>query len=184
METSDGELGDEAEVRVETTEVSGEQDLWCDGCELSVGSSVRLFEGRGLVEDKDGLINLNPLNTSSLEVGEEGLVDREEFGKEGDGLKAWLGAFRGLSEHQERDGSQHYGTSGDASLLGLLVFFKSLVEEQLEVGSIREFGNDKVVVRVEPNDKMALDHQILIKGDAIEKYHFFISEAGTSTPSA
>jgi len=62
--------------------------------------------------------------------------------------------------------------------LSLLEFLNSLVEVELEVGLFRELGNDKVVVGIEPLVDVRLVHGQIGKAN-----HFFISEAGTSTPS-
>ena len=93
---------------------------------------------------------MDPLGTSGLEVGEESLVDGEEFGEEADGLEARLSRFCGLAKDKEGDRAEHNRAGGDTECLSFLEFLDSLVEVELEVGLIGELGDDKVVVRVEP----------------------------------
>lgn len=150
VEGSDGELGNEVDVGVEAGEVGGQGDLGGDRGELSVGRDELLLEGSSGVEDKDGLIDLDRLSTSCLQISKEGLVEREELGEEADGLEAGLGLLGSLSEDEERDGTKDNRAGGDAMGLSLLEFLNSLVEVELEVGLLRELRNDKVVVGVEP----------------------------------
>jgi hypothetical protein len=150
VETSNRELGNKGQVGIEAREVSGQQDLRGDGGEGFVSSGVLLLESSSSVEDEDGLVNLHPLGTGGLEVGQESLVDREEFGEEGDGLESGRGLFGSLAQDQERDGAQDDRAGGNTSSLGLLELLDSLVEVQFELGLFRDLRNDKVVVRVEP----------------------------------
>lgn len=151
VEASDGELGDKVDVAVQASEVGGEDDLGGNGGELSVGGGELLLEGSGGVEDEDGLVDLDPLGASSLQVSEEGLVEGEELGEEGDGLEVGGGLLGGLSKSKERDGAQDDGAGLDSKFLGLLVLNDGLVEDELEVGLLRELRDDKVVVGVEPS---------------------------------
>ena len=74
---------------------------------------------------------MNPLCTSGLKVSEEVLVDREDVGKR-NGLETRISLFGGLGENKERDGTQNDGVSLNAHSIGLIEFFDSLVEVQLE----------------------------------------------------
>lgn len=151
VETSDTELGNDVEVGVETTVVGREQDKGSDGDDLVVGG---LESGRVVgsgVKNEDGLVNLDPLSASGLELAQELLVDREQLRKEGNGLEARLSLLSSLAEDKERDGSENDGAGSDARGLGLLELLNSLVEQELELGLLRELGDDKVVVGVEPS---------------------------------
>jgi hypothetical protein len=108
------------------------------------------------IENENRLVNLNVLNTGSLQLGEEvnvegnqvvDLVNRVNF----------LTAV-GLGEGQEGDGTQDDGTSDDASLLGLEELSNGLgVGSELEDLVLLKGRLDVVVVRVEP-----LDHFLYI----------------------
>ena len=150
VEASNGELGDEAQVGAKTREVGGKEDFGRNLGQGGVGSDVLRLESLSFVKDEDGLIDLNPLGAGSLQVSEESLVDGDKLGEQADGLEPGLGILAGLSENKERDRSQYDWASRDTGGEGLFVFLNSLVEVQLEISLIRELGDDKVVVRVEP----------------------------------
>ena len=150
VKASNGELGDEAQVGAKTREVGGKEDFGRNLGQGGVGSDVLRLESLSFVKDEDGLIDLNPLGAGSLQVSEESLVDGDKLGEQADGLEPGLGILAGLSENKERDRSQYDWASRDTGGEGLFVFLNSLVEVQLEISLIRELGDDKVVVRVEP----------------------------------
>ena len=154
MQTGNGELRNEGEVRGETTVVRGYHDLRRDGDELSVSLRILLLEVRSLVENEDGLIDLDGLNTSSLKIAEELLVDRKQLREERDRLEASLRLLGSLTEGEERDGTENNRAGDDTKGLRLVVLLERLVEKELEVGLIRELGDDEVVVRVEPRKEM------------------------------
>lgn len=150
VDTSDGELGDDRDVGVKTAVVGGKDDLGGDGSKLGVsGDEFLLVVARG-VEDEDRLVNLNPFSASCLEVGEELLVHGKQLGEEGDGLESSLRFLGGLSENEEGDRAEDNRAGGDTDRLCLLEFLNCLVEKQLELGLLRELGDDEVVVGVKP----------------------------------
>jgi hypothetical protein len=153
VETSNRELGNVVHVGVETGEVGGKKDLRGNLGKGGVCSGELGLESGSLVEDENGLINLNPFSTGGLEICEEGFIDRDKLGEQSDGLEARLGTLAGLSENEERDGSKDNGPGSNAGGLRLLEFFNGLVEVQFEVGLLRKLGNDEMVVRVEPISK-------------------------------
>ena len=78
------------------------------------------------------------------------LVDRDELGKERDGLEARASLLGSLAESEEGNGTDDDGASGNPKGLSLIVLLESLVEVELELSLPREFRNDEVVVRVKP----------------------------------
>lgn len=150
METRNGELRDEVQVGVETGEVCREENFRGKRGKLGVGRGELLLEGGCAIENKDGLVNLDPFSTSILEVRQKFGVNRKEFWKKGNGLETRLGALGGLAKDKERDGTEDDRTGGNASSLSLIILLKGFVEVQLEVGFLRELRDDKVVVGVEP----------------------------------
>lgn len=148
---------DNVEVVDDVAEVGGESELGTSGAlesgELLVGGLESLLDLGGEVEDEDGLINLDGLGASLLELLQELLVDGEELVEERDGVDGL--ATVGLAEGEERDGTDEDGTGGDAGLLGLLE-----LTDRLGVGGegeglvVLESGLDIVVVGVEPLDHL------------------------------
>ena len=116
----------------DVTEVGGEGDLGTAGTlesvELLVGGLEGLLDLGGKVEDEDGLVDLDGLGTSLLELLQELLVDGKELLEEGDGVDGL--ATVGLAEGEERDGTDEDGAGGDASLLGLLELTDGLMVEE------------------------------------------------------
>jgi hypothetical protein len=150
VKTSYRKLGDERDIRVKATEVRREHDLGSDWGKVGVGSGELLVKGSCTVENENGLINLNPLCASGLEVSQELLVDGEDAGEERYRLETGLGVLRRLGEDKERDRAENNRTRLDTRSLGFGEFLDSLIEVQLEFGILRQFGNHKVVVGVKP----------------------------------
>jgi hypothetical protein len=138
----------------DVTEVGGEnkaRSLGTKGAELLVNRLESSLGLEGQVKDKDGLINLNILNTSLLQLGKELDVDGEELIDLGDGVNRL--ATVGLGEGQERDGTQDDRAGDDAGLLGLKELSNRLrVLSQLEGLVVLKGRLDVVVVRVKPLD--------------------------------
>jgi hypothetical protein len=171
VKTSDGELGNEVDVGVEAGEVGSQQDLGSNGDELSVRGGELLLEAGGGVEDEDGFVDLDPLSSSSLQVREESLVERKDLGEEANGLEAGLGFLRSLAEDKERDRAKDDGAGGNAKGLSLLEFLDGLVEVELEVGFLRELGDDEVVVGVKPKIKWV--RVLLLDLNVLKRLPFF-----------
>lgn len=149
-------LGEEVEVVDNVTEVGGEDnlgDLVTQAGELLV---CRLESSLGLlgeVKDKDGLVDLNSLGTSLLQLGKELLVDGEELLQKVDRLDRL--ATVGLAKVEERHGTNENGAGGDTGLLGLLELGNSLgAVGELEGLVVLEGRLDVVVVGVEPLDHL------------------------------
>ena len=133
----DGELGDELDVRVETSKVGSEGDLETRG---GLGESfesrlVLVSELSGRIHDEGRLIDLNLGGTSLLELLEELTVNGNELveslnGFEGVGLLVTTG----LSEEKSGDGTDEDGTSSDTSLLGLEELVDGLGVVEFELG--------------------------------------------------
>ena len=154
------EVGEDINVVDDVTEVGGESDagtLGTEGTELLVGGLEGSLGLGSKVEDKDGLINLDILGTSGLELGQKLNVERKELLKKGDGVNGLVTV--GLGESQERDGTEEDGAGGDASSLGLEELSNGLrLGSKLELLVVLESGLHVVVVRVEP-----LDHFLFIE---------------------
>ena len=147
-----GEAGEDVQVVDDVTEVGGNGelgDLGAEGSELGVSGAEGGLGLLGEIEDKDGLIDLDGGGTGLGKLDEELLVDGQELLKEGDGIDGSITV--GLSEVEERDGSNQDGAGGDTLGLGL----KEL-PHGLGVGSegkglvVLEGRADVMVVRVEP----------------------------------
>lgn len=154
------EVGEDINVVDDVTEVGGEGDtgsLGTEGTELLVDGLEGSLGLLGKVEDQDGLINLDILDTSSLELGQKINVERNELVNQSDGVNAL--ATVGLAQSQEGDGTEEDGASDDAGGLGLKELSNGLrLGSELELLVVLESGLHVVVVRVEP-----LDHFLLIK---------------------
>lgn len=153
------------EVVDNVTEVGGQNELGTlvalESGELLVGGLEGLLDLGGKVEDKDGLVNLNGLGTSFLQLLEELLVDGEKLLEERDGLNGLVPIS--LAEGEERDWTEEDGASGDASLLSLEELNNGLgVLGELEGLVVLEGRLDVVVVGVEP-----LDHLERLDVDAV-----------------
>lgn len=153
-------LGEDINVVDDVTEVGGEGDagtLGTEGAELLIG---RLEGGLALlskIENENGLVDLDILGTSSLELGQKLNVEREELVKQSDGVNALTTV--GLSEGQEGDRTEDDGAGGDASGLGLEELSNGLrLGSKLELLVVLESGLHVVVVGVKP-----LDHFLLIQ---------------------
>lgn len=154
------EVGEDINVVDDVTEVGGESDagtLGTEGTELLVGGLEGSLGLLSKVEDEDGLINLDILGASGLELGQKLNVEGKELLKESDGVNGLVTV--GLGESQERDGTKDDGAGGDASGLGLKELSNGLgLSGELELLVVLESGLHVVVVRVEP-----LDHFLLIE---------------------
>jgi hypothetical protein len=149
-------LGQGLKVVDDVTKVGGEDkvgDLVAKGSKLLVGGLEGSLALGGQVEDQDGLVNLDGLGTSSLELGEELLVDGQEVVKKVDGVDGLVTV--GLAEGEEAHGADKDGAGGDTSLLGLVEVGDDLGGlGELEGLAVLEGGLDVVVVGVEPLDHL------------------------------
>ena len=145
----DREVLDELDALADSAVRGGEGDLGGNGGEGLVDLLVLGTPGLGLVGDEDGLVNLDRLDTSVLELLEELLVDGEEVVEQREGLKVG-GSVSGLGDESEvGDGAEEDGSGDDTEGLGLLVLGELLVVVQLE-GGVGGVGDlDDVVVGVE-----------------------------------
>jgi len=136
----------DVEVVDNVTEVGGKDDLRAlSSGELLVGRLEGLLDLGGQVEDKDGLVNLDGLGTSLLQLLQKLLVDGKELLEEGDGLDGL--ATVGLTESKERDRTEEDRAGGDTGLLGLEEVADGLgVGCELEGLVVLEGGLDVVVV--------------------------------------
>lgn len=113
------------------TEVGGQGQAGALGSKAAQFFVGRLEGGLDLgskVEDEDGLVDLDILSASSLQLGEKVNVERQKFLQLADGLKGL--ATVSLTESQEGHGTQNDGAGHNASLLGL-----QEVSDRLGVGS-------------------------------------------------
>lgn len=161
VESEDGEVLEELNGLADSAVGRGDGDLRGDGSKSLVGLLEEFGLGLGLVHHEDGLVELNLLNTSLLELREELLVDRDKLVKEVEGLEL-SGGRVGLSDEGEvSDRTEKNRSGGDAVLLGLLVLRKSLVVVELELGLGRVVDLDDVVVGVEAA-KLLINVHVLV----------------------
>ncbi|CAH0041445.1 unnamed protein product [Clonostachys solani] len=149
-------LGKNIQVVDDVTKVGGEDklgDLVAEAGELLVS---RLEGSLGLgreVKDQSGLINLDGLGTSLLELDKELLIDGQKSIEQVNGVDGLVTV--GLSEVEEGDGTDEDGAGLDASLLGLVESGNSLgLVSELEGLAVLESGLDVVVVGVKPLDHL------------------------------
>ena len=149
-------LGDSLQVVHDVTEVGGEHqlgDLVAESGELLVGRLEGSLGLGGEVVDEDGLVDLDRLGASLLQLGEQLLVDGEEAVKKVDGVDGL--ATVGLGQVEEGHGSDEDGAGDDAGLLGLEELGNSLgLGGELEDLLLLEGGLDVVVVGVKPLDHL------------------------------
>ena len=149
VESVNGEVLEELDALTDTAVGGGKGDLGGDRGEGLVDLLVVGTPGLGLVGDKDGLVDLDLLDTSLLELGKELLVDGDELVEERQGLEVSRGVTGLGDEGEVGDGAEKDGAGGDTKSLGLLVLSKLLVVVQLESGLGRVGDLDDVVVGVE-----------------------------------
>ncbi|CAH0014573.1 unnamed protein product [Clonostachys rhizophaga] len=149
-------LGENIQVVDDVTEVGGEDelgDLVAEAGELLVS---RLEGCLGLgreVKDQSGLVNLDGLGTSLFELDKKLLIDGQKSIEKVNGVDGLVTV--GLSEVEERDGTDEDGAGLDASLLGLVESGNSLgLVSELEGLAVLESGLDVVVVGVKPLDHL------------------------------
>ena len=109
------------------TEVRGEDNLWdlvTESSKLLIGWLERSLGLGGEIVDESGLIDLDSLGTSSLELDKVFLVDREELLEEVD----WVDGLAtvGFAKVKEGHWADKDRSGGNASLLGLKEFDNSL----------------------------------------------------------
>jgi hypothetical protein len=157
VKSVDGELGNELDVRVETSEVGSEGDLETGGSlgEGLEGRLVLVAELSGRVHYERGLIDLNLGSTGFLKLLEEFSVDGDELVEGLDGFEG-RGSLvtAGLSEEKGGDGTDEDGTGDDTSLLSLEELVDGLGVVELELGRRRNLRLDVVAVNV--RDKSVL----------------------------
>ena len=149
VETVDGQVLEELDRLADSSVSGGDGDLWGNRGEGLVDLLELGTHGLGLVEDKDGLIDLDVLDTLLLQLGEELLVDGEQFVEELDGLKVGWGISALSDKRKVSDGTEEDRSGGDTLSLGLLVFLELLVKVELEGLVGRVVDLDNVVVGVE-----------------------------------
>ena len=146
------DAGEDVKVVDDVTEVGGKDELGqTAGGELLVGRLEGILDLLLEVEDEDGLVNLDILGTSLLQLLKELDVYGEELLEESNRVDGLVAV--GLTKSKEGDGTNEDRAGGDASLLGLLELANGLgVGSELEGLAILEGGLDVVVVGVEPLD--------------------------------
>jgi hypothetical protein len=128
------------------------------GCrEGRVGTSNGGQLGRGAVEDKRGLVELNPLRPSGGEALDDLDVDREQGVEQGQG-RAIVVAH--LAEKEERHRSEQHGLGGNAEGAGFVQFGERFGRSEPESLPARELGNEVVVVGIEPLGQLHGPHRL------------------------
>jgi hypothetical protein len=140
-----GELGDELDVRVETSEVGGDRDLESGdgGGERSEGGLVLGAEGCGHVEGEGGLVDLHLGGSGSLELLEELNVRGYELVEDVDGLERGVGLVTAdLSDEEVGDRTEEDGAGDRTGGGGLNELVEGLGVHELEVGVRRDLSLD------------------------------------------
>ncbi|GFZ50689.1 LOW QUALITY PROTEIN: hypothetical protein JCM24511_08447 [Saitozyma sp. JCM 24511] len=149
VEGVDGEVLEELDRLADTAVGGGDGDLGGDGGEGLVDLLEEVAVGLGLVEDEDGLVDLDLLRAGLLERLENLLVDGDQRVEELERLKLGGRVTRLADEGEVGDGTEEDGAGLDAESLGLLVLGEPLVVVELESGLGLVVDLDDVVVGVE-----------------------------------
>jgi hypothetical protein len=146
------DAGEDIEVVNDVTEVCGEDKLGQTAAsELLVGGLESILDLLLKVVDEAGLVDLDVLGTSLLQLLEELDVYGKELLEKGDGVDRLVTV--GLTEGKEGDGTDKDGAGNNASLLSLEELADRLgVGSELERLAILEGRLDVVVVGVKPLD--------------------------------
>lgn len=150
VERVNGQLLDKVDRLADSAKVGGEGDLGCNLGQLLVGLGVFGRQGLSDILNEDRLVDLNVLNTGFLQLLQSFNVDGQERIQSLEGLEASGCVSGSLRKSQEGNGSEEDGSGNDTVRLGLLELLERLVSVKLELGVGRDFGDDKVVVGVEP----------------------------------
>lgn len=148
VERSDGERLEVVDRLADAAVSRGDGDGGRNGGEGLVGLLEELGRALRLVEDQDGLVELDGLSTGLLERSKDLFVDGQERVEELDRLKVGGRVTRLADEREVGDGTEQNGTGLDAERLGLVVLLQPLVAGQLELGRGFVVDLDNVVVRV------------------------------------
>ena len=149
VESVDGEVLEVLKGLADTTVSGSEGDLGGNRGEGLVNLLELRSPSLGSVSDQDGLVDLDVLNTSLLELGEELLVDGEQVVEERERLEVGRGLSGLGNKGKVGDRTEHDRSGGDTSLLGLVVLVQLLVDLQAESGGGTVLNLDNVVVGVE-----------------------------------
>lgn len=148
------------EVVNNVSKVSGHDELRCGSTEGSNGLVGRLESSLDLgsqIENKNRLVDLNIVCTSSLESLEKLDIHGDKLVNQGNGVDG--GTTVGLSQSKERDRSQNNGSGIDSGLLGLEELPDGLrVLGQGESLAILNGGLGVVVVAVKPFHHLQRGH--------------------------
>ncbi len=150
-------LGTKAEGQVgvvaQAGEVGGQRDFQAGFVQHLEGRFVGGFLRRGEVERQAWLIDLHPFGAGIFQRGEQALVDRQQFRQQADGILAALH----FADAEIGDGADDYRAGCHALQLGFVEMFNDGGEAQVELRLIRKFGDDVVVVGIEPFGHFAGD---------------------------
>lgn len=161
----------------EPVEVRGDEQLGPVGqaAEFTVrtGSGVQL--GRRPVLDQCGLVELDPFRAGGAQIGEYLRVDRQQTVQQGERFEAGRHPGGGLGEQQVRDGADEHRPGGVSEREGFPQFGDLLGGVGGEDGVRAEFGDEVVVVGVEPLGHLQRRHVLGAAGHrevAVERVGF------------
>jgi len=153
LKTSNRKLRNEVEVGVEATEVGGQQELRRILDKFGIGGPILRSIRSSFIENEDWLVDLDPLDARSLEFGKELLVDVDEFGKQGEGIKVCRSLPSRFAKEKVRERTENDGPRLDSKSLCFVVLGERLVVKELEISVFGELGYNIVVIGVEPVQK-------------------------------
>lgn len=118
--------------------------------ERTVGAGHGVQFGRGAVLDEGGLVQLDPLGTGGPQIGEHLRVHRKQPVQQGERLEVHGHAGRGLGQQQIRHRADEHRTGGVPEGEGFRQLGDLLGGVGGEHGVGAEFGDEVVVVGVDP----------------------------------
>ena len=154
----------EVEVVAEVAEISGEQDFRHGTVQLVISGLDRVTPILIQSGDQRGFIHLHPFRPRLRQFVQQLLIDRQQAFEQVEAVRIILA----LAEPEVSDGADDDGFDAfHAERLRFLDLIKQTLRIEFELGVLIEFGNDVVIVAVEPLGHLASGHaSALVDGTA------------------